>query len=79
MKMIIDAPKLKEVAAETEKQIIKQFKECTGFALFWDLGEHASSSIHGINPVTLAAMVKSVFDSHPQVKLLLAMTGEIKL
>ena len=79
MKMIIVAPKLTNVSAEMEKIIMNQFKECRGFALFWDMGEHASSSIHGINAVVLASMVRSVLDNYPAVKMILAMTGDVKL
>jgi len=76
--LLVEYPKIKEpLTTEMEEGILENFKDCTGFALFfWDRSvNQGSSSIHQINPFELASIIKGTIDAHPAVGEVLSMAG----
>ena len=76
--LLVEYPKIKEpLTTEMEEGIIKDFKNCTGFALFfWDRSvNQGSSNIHQITPIELASIIKGTIDTFPAVGEVLSMAG----
>jgi len=76
--LLVEYPKIEEpLTTEMEEGILKNFKNCTGFALFfWDRSvDKGSSSIHQINPIELASIIKGTIDTFPAVGEVLSMVG----
>jgi len=76
--LLVEYPKIEEpLTTEMEEGILENFKNCTGFALFfWDRNvSKGSSNIHQINPIELASIIKGTIDTFPMVGEVLSMAG----
>ncbi len=74
-KVILDFQELKD-HAENESQLqnmTELAKEAKGFVFFIDRGESSGLQIACLNAISLAGMISQIYESHPQVRMLVQM------
>jgi len=78
-KLILDFKKL-EIPEDHTKAMMSLAKDATGFSFHINRGEgKLGGQVYKMKSTDLASIVKSWFDDHPEIKLLLAIVKEIKI
>ena len=66
-RMIIKAPNVDEIEEETLEGIMKNFEDCTGFIIAWEIENKSYMVIRSLDPVFLANHIINLTAQHPQI------------